>query len=61
MVRGAGVHMYVLMFTVSIIIIYIKSFQDNFTKEKIDKVAPILMLIAIVTVIMLIISSFISR
>ena len=53
--------MYVLMFAVSLILIYIKSFQDNFTKEKIDKVVPVLLLVAIVTALLLIINGVLAR
>lgn len=58
---GVGGYMYVLMFAVSLILIYIKSFQDNFTKEKIDKVAPVLLLVAIVTALLLIINGVLAR
>lgn len=51
--------MYILLFFVILIIAYIVSFKDNFTQENIEKVTPVLMLIAIFVVFISILSAIV--
>lgn len=51
--------MYILLFFVILIITYIVSFKDNFTQENIEKVTPVLMLIAIFVVFISILSAIV--
>lgn len=51
--------MYILLFFVILIISYIVSFKDNFTQENIEKVTPVLMLIAIFVVFISILSAIV--
>lgn len=51
--------MYILLFFVVLIIAYIVSFKDNFTQENIEKVTPVLMLIAIFVVFISILSAIV--
>lgn len=52
--------MYFLFFIIVFIIVYIKSFKDNFTAETIDKVTPIILLVSLVVVALGIISSILG-
>lgn len=52
--------MYFLMFIVVFVVIYVQSFKDNFTKEHIDKVVPILALVGIVSLSLCILVSLLS-
>lgn len=47
--------MYILLYILFAIITYIVSFKENFTKEKLEKVAPIFMILALFCVLMIIV------
>ena len=49
--------MYIFLFMVTLVIVYIVTFKDNFTQENIEKVAPVLMLSAIFIVAVSILSA----
>jgi len=49
--------MYFLLFLVIIIVCYVKSFKENFTTEKIEKVTPVLFFTLLITVVLCILSS----
>jgi uncharacterized membrane protein len=51
--------MYILLFFVVLIIVYIVSFKDNFTQENIEKVTPVLMLVAIFVVFISVLSAIV--
>lgn len=51
--------MYILLFFVILIIAYIVSFKDNFTQENIEKVTPVLMLVAIFVVFISVLSAIV--
>ena len=52
---------YILLYLILITVIYISSFKENFTAEKIQKVTPALILVTIVIVLLCILSSFLSN
>lgn len=39
--------MYFLIFLIIVIVVYIVSFKDSFTKENFDKVAPLIIIVII--------------
>lgn len=47
--------MYILLYFITIIITYIVSFKEDFTKEKLEKVAPIFMILALFCVLMIVV------
>ena len=51
--------MYIFLFFVVLIIVYIVSFKDNFTQENIEKVTPVLMLVAIFVVMISVLSAIV--
>ena len=53
--------MYIILFIAIVAIVYIKSFKDNFTQETIDKVAPILLIIAGITLVFMLLISVLSH
>lgn len=52
--------MYFLLFLVAVFVLYVKSFKDDFTKENIEKVAPVVILIAVIVIISSILSSILK-
>lgn len=52
---------YILLYLILITVIYISSFKENFTAEKIQKVTPALILVTVVIVLLCILSSFLSN
>jgi heme A synthase len=53
--------MFFLMYIVALVIVYVVTFKDNFTKENIDKVAPILYVTAGAIFVLGILSSLSGR
>lgn len=53
--------MYFLLFLVVLVIVYVKSFEENFNEEQIQKVTPILISVSAVLFILAILASVISR
>ena len=51
--------MYILFFLAILIIVYVASFKDNFTQENIEKVTPVLMLVAIFVVFISVLSAIV--
>lgn len=51
--------MYFLLFFIAVIIIYIASFKDDFSKEHMDKVTPAIILITVFIVLITILSSLV--
>ena len=51
--------MYILLFFVVLTIVYITSFKDNFTQENIEKVTPVLVLVAIFVVFISVLSAIV--
>lgn len=49
--------MFILLFIMVLLIVYVKSFKEDFTKEKIDKVATALYVILVLVAIYGILSS----
>ena len=49
--------MWISMYLITFIIIYIKSFKDNFTAETLEKVSPVLILGVVVVLLLSILSS----
>lgn len=52
---------YILLYLILITVIYISSFKENFTAEKIQKVTPALILVTVIIVLLCILSSFLSN
>lgn len=52
--------MYFLLFLAIVSVVYVAAFNDNFTKEHIDKVTPFLVLIVVVSLTLCILSSMFS-
>lgn len=52
--------MWILFFIIVFIIIYVKSFKDNFTAETVDKVSGALLVIAIIILLLGILSSILG-
>jgi hypothetical protein len=46
--------MYFLLFIVAFVVIYVKTFKDNFTQENIEKVAPVFVLIVFATLVLIV-------
>lgn len=53
--------MYILFAMITASIVYVKSFKDSFTKEHIDKVAPVLLASAVGILLLGIVSSLLSH
>ena len=53
--------MYLLLFIVILIIIYVKSFKDDFTQEKISKVVPVLVFVTVVSLVLMVLASLIAK
>lgn len=51
--------MYFLLFFVVVVVIYISSFKDDFTKEHMDKVTPAIILLTVFVVVITILSSLV--
>lgn len=51
--------MYVLLFIVTLIVVYITSFKDNFTQENIEKVTPVLVMVLFFVVLISILSTIV--
>ena len=49
--------MFFLLALVAIVVIYVSTFKENFTQEKIDKVAPILVVGALIIAVLTIINA----
>lgn len=54
-----GERMFFLLYIVIIVIMYVVTFKENFTEEKIQKVTPVLSIIGIVTGLLAILSAII--
>jgi hypothetical protein len=52
--------MYVFIFLLMLIIVYIKSFKENFNAENIQKVVPILLMVGAVIIVLTIFSAISS-
>lgn len=52
--------MYILLFLAITVIVYIRSFKENFNNELIDKVTPILMLVTGVILLLMLVSNILS-
>lgn len=53
--------MYFLLFLCVLCVIYINTFKDDFTKEKIDKVAPIITLTVVIVMALCILTSVMTN
>ena len=51
--------MFFLLYIVIIVIMYVVTFKENFTEEKIQKVTPVLSIIGVVTGLLAILSAII--
>lgn len=51
--------MYFLLFFIAVIIIYMVSFKDDFSKEHMDKVIPAVALVAFFIVLLTVLSSLV--
>lgn len=51
--------MYFLLFLVILVVAYITSFKDNFTQENIEKVTPVLFLVALFIVVLNVLSALV--
>lgn len=51
--------MYILLFLVILILVYVKSFKDNFTQENIEKVTPVLVLVVLFVLVIGILSALV--
>lgn len=49
--------MYILLFVIMVIIIYVKAFKDDFNKENIEKLVPVLVIVAGAILLLTLISS----
>lgn len=49
--------MYFLLFLVITVIIYINTFKENFTQEHLNKLAPVLFVVAGITVLLVVLGS----
>lgn len=49
--------MFILTSMIVSIVVYINTFKDDFTKEKFEKIAPVLMITVIISIILLVLSS----
>ena len=52
--------MFILLAVMTIVVIYIYSFKENFTQDKIDKVAPIFILGAVLVVLLTVVSALLG-
>ena len=52
--------MYIFLFLIIVIIVYVMSFKDNFTKEHIDKVTPVLIIGAVISLVLCILASILK-
>lgn len=43
--------MYLLLYFIAIIIVYVASFKDSFTKENLEKVTPLFAVIALIILV----------
>lgn len=44
--------MYFLIFIAIICVVYVRAFKDNFTKENIDKVTPVLVIVCVISLLL---------
>lgn len=52
--------MFFLLYIIIMIVIYISSFKENFTTEKIEKITPIMLFTLIIIVVLCIVSSLVK-
>lgn len=53
--------MYFILFIILVCAVYIKSFKEDFTEEHINKVAPVLVVLAIIIIIPSLLASILRR
>lgn len=52
--------MYFLIYLVTIIIVYVASFKEDFKKENIEKVSAVLVIIAVLTVLLSLLNAILA-
>lgn len=57
LVKYGGDRMFFLLYIVIIVIMYVVTFKENFTEEKIQKVTPVLAIAGVITSVLVILSA----
>lgn len=57
--RHGGEYMFLLLYIVILVTMYVVTFKENFTEEKLQKVVPILGVVGIITILIAILSAIV--